>query len=209
MIFLSSPLKKLKNRMFRTLALCLVAMSAVALVPGTTAFTIIHHARGLGGLKSVSVQRSTSLYATTDEDQKLSVLEIPKETTESATAVNGEKLDEAEELSKTQVLMKQVKEAGLAGIISYAAWELAFWAVSVPVVVFGYNTAFGHFPDFSNSDDLAKLGAEAFAFVNFARLAVPLRIGLALSTTPWIQKNVVETFKLDKKDEKDNTTTTE
>ena len=41
---------------------------------------------------------------------------------------------------------------------------------------------------------MEKLGAEAFAFVNFARLAVPLRIGLALSTTPWIDDNVVQKF---------------
>jgi hypothetical protein len=49
----------------------------------------------------------------------------------------------------------------------------------------------GHWPDFSNGEDLQKLGAEAFAFVNFARFAVPLRIGLALSTTPWIDQNIV------------------
>ena len=36
--------------------------------------------------------------------------------------------------------------------------------------------------------------AEAFAFVNFARFAVPLRIGLALSTTPWIQTNILDRF---------------
>jgi len=41
---------------------------------------------------------------------------------------------------------------------------------------------------------MQKLGAEAFAFVNFARFAVPLRIGLALSTTPWIQKNILDRF---------------
>jgi len=52
----------------------------------------------------------------------------------------------------------------------------------------------GHWPDFSDQEDLKKLGAEAFAFVNFARFAVPLRIGLALSTTPWIQENVVDKF---------------
>jgi hypothetical protein len=43
-------------------------------------------------------------------------------------------------------------------------------------------------------EDQKKLGAEAFAFVNFARFAVPLRIGLALSTTPWIDENVVKKF---------------
>jgi hypothetical protein len=51
-----------------------------------------------------------------------------------------------------------------------------------------------HWPDFSDADDVKKLGAEAFAFVNVARFAVPLRIGLALSTTPWIQKNIIERF---------------
>jgi hypothetical protein len=58
-----------------------------------------------------------------------------------------------------------------------------------------------HWPDLSNSEDLQKLGAEAFAFVNFARFAVPLRIGLALSTTPWIQKNVIDQFKKEKGEE--------
>ena len=41
---------------------------------------------------------------------------------------------------------------------------------------------------------MAKLGAEAFAFVNVARFAVPLRIGLALSTVPWVQANIVDRF---------------
>lgn len=88
--------------------------------------------------------------------------------------------------------MKQVKDAGTAGIISYAFWELAFWLISIPVCLIGYQQVTGHWPDLSNSEDVAKLGAEAFAFVNVARLAVPLRIGLALSTTPWIQQNIVE-----------------
>ncbi len=41
---------------------------------------------------------------------------------------------------------------------------------------------------------MQKVGAEAFAFVNFARFAVPLRIGLALSTAGWIDENVVKKF---------------
>jgi hypothetical protein len=103
-------------------------------------------------------------------------------------------VQEDEQMSETQKLMKQVKDAGVAGVISYALWELGFWMLSVPVVIFGYNAAVGHFPDLSEKDDLAKLGAEAFAFVNFARFAVPLRIGLALSTTSWIQSNVVDKY---------------
>ena len=109
---------------------------------------------------------------------------------------------EEEELSESQKLLKKVKEAGTAGIISYALWELGFWAISVPVCSFAFYEATGHWPDFSNKEDMAKLGAEAFAFVNFARFAVPLRIGLALSTTPWIDKNIVKKFI--KKDDDNN-----
>ncbi|KOO23834.1 hypothetical protein Ctob_000765 [Chrysochromulina tobinii] len=91
-------------------------------------------------------------------------------------------------------MMQKVKDAGVAGIISYIFWEWAFWGVSVPVSLFGFYEVTGHYPDFSNSEDLQKLGAEAFAFVNVARFAVPLRIGLALGTTPWVQENIVNKF---------------
>lgn len=120
----------------------------------------------------------------------VAVLDPP---TEQATA--DDECDVPEEESETQKLMRQVKESGTAGVVSYALWELAFWAFSVPVCVFGYREVTGHWPDLSNADDQKKLGAEAFAFVNFARFAVPLRIGLALSTTPWIQKNIIDNFK--------------
>jgi len=118
---------------------------------------------------------------------------------EPTKATTDEECAIPEEMSETQKLMKQVKESGTAGVISYALWEWAFWAISLPVCIFAYRELTGHWPDFSDKEDLEKLGAEAFAFVNFARFAVPLRIGLALSTTPWIQKNIVDTFM--KKDE--------
>jgi hypothetical protein len=62
-----------------------------------------------------------------------------------------------------------------------------------------------HWPDLNDKDDISKLGAEAFAFVNFARFAVPLRIGLALGTIPWIQENIVDVFLVDEEsnDDKD------
>lgn len=112
----------------------------------------------------------------------------------------GKKKEEAkeepeEELSEGKKLMQKVKDAGTAGIISYIFWEWAFWGVSVPVALFGFKEVTGAWPDFSSQEDLSKLGAEAFAFVNVARFAVPLRIGLALSTTPWVQSNLVDKFK--------------
>jgi hypothetical protein len=114
------------------------------------------------------------------------------------------KEEEEKELSQSEKLLKQVKESGKAGILSYALWELAFWAISVPVCVFGYYELVGHMPDFSSPEDLSKLGGEAFAFVNFARLAVPLRIGLAISTTPWIQDNIMDKYFSNDDDEEAN-----
>ena len=99
-----------------------------------------------------------------------------------------------DEPSEAKQLLQRIKDAGVAGAVSYAAWELAFWAASVPVCLVAYYQLTGHWPDFSDQDDMTKLGAEAFAFVNVARFAVPLRIGLALSTVPWVQANIIDRF---------------
>ena len=112
-----------------------------------------------------------------------------------ALATDTESKEEEEDL------MQKVKDSGLAGVISYAAWELAFWLFSIPVALFGYKELAGHWPDFSDKEDMAKLGAEAFAFVNFARFAVPLRLGLALSTTEWVKENIVDIYFPKKEDE--------
>jgi len=143
---------------------------------------------GFGGNKEEEAKEEAS--------SAVAVLEEEPEITNATLAIDEECVvpEEVEELSETQKLMKQVKESGTAGVISYALWELGFWTISVPVCVFGYREVTGHWPDFNNQEDLQKLGAEAFAFVNFARFAVPLRIGLALSTTPWIQENLVDKF---------------
>mmetsp|Transcript_24996 Transcript_24996/g.39264 ORF Transcript_24996/g.39264 Transcript_24996/m.39264 type:complete len:177 (-) Transcript_24996:201-731(-) len=157
---------------------------------------------------SFSVRPTSAISRQTDMQSNHWVLSAvdQKEATSEATQTNGAAAEavveeEEEELSETKKLLQKVKQAGTAGAISYAAWELAFWGISVPVCVVGYKQLTGHWPDFSNSEDLQKVGAEAFAFVNFARLAVPLRIGLALSTTPWVEENVVKKFKKDESTE--------
>ena len=48
-----------------------------------------------------------------------------------------------EEQSEAEKMMQQIKDAGVAGVISYAAWELAFWAVSVPVCIVAYQQVTG------------------------------------------------------------------
>ena len=82
---------------------------------------------------------------------------------------------------------------------------LTFHALVKTLNFHTFSCHYRHWPDFQDKDDLSKLGAEAFAFVNFARFAVPLRIGLALGTTPWVQENIVDKFLSDKEKEKDTT----
>jgi len=89
----------------------------------------------------------------------------------------------------------KIKAFGKAGIISYIFWELIFWGVSFPIAAVTFYKATGHLPDLSNSDDMKALGTEAFAVINIARLANPLRFGLALTTAPWIQRNILDKMK--------------
>lgn len=87
--------------------------------------------------------------------------------------------------------MTQIKSLGAAGAISYALWELAFWVIGGGGAVLAYLAAKGHLPDFSTQEEIAEVTGEAFLFINGARFLVPLRIGLAVSTTPFIRDNVV------------------
>lgn len=112
-----------------------------------------------------------------------------------------EETEAEEELPESKKMMQQVKDAGIAGIISYIFWEWAFWGASVPFGIYTYYGLTGHFPDFSDPEDQKQLAGEAFAFVNVARFAVPARISAALATTPWVKENVVEKFGLEKEEE--------
>jgi len=149
------------------------------------------------GLRKNVVEDTSTITAVAVPEDETATLEVVESEVQPVT----DEVKVEEEVSETKKLLKRVKEAGTAGVISYALWELGFWTISVPVCIFGYREVTGHWPDFSSKEDLEKVGAEAFAFVNFARFAVPLRIGLALSTTPWIQKNVVDRF-MKKEEEK-------
>jgi hypothetical protein len=97
------------------------------------------------------------------------------------------------------MMMDQIKGAGTAGAVSLFLWELAFWAISIPVAIGTFVQLTGGFPDFNDSEDVAKVGAEAFAFANVARLALPVRIALAVATIPWVQENIVNTSWFPKK----------
>ena len=99
-----------------------------------------------------------------------------------------------EEEDETKKGFAAIKSAGKAGAISLFLWEAAFWILAVPVCAVGYKQTTGHFPDFTDKSDLSVLGAEVFAFANAARFALPLRIGLAIGTIPFVQENIVDRF---------------
>ena len=91
--------------------------------------------------KRCNTQRNLILKAADDSKSDVGLLE-PKQavSTESPTQTNGAKAEtdvvvveeeEEEELSETKKLLKKVKQAGTAGAISYALWELGFWGVSL------------------------------------------------------------------------------
>ena len=90
--------------------------------------------------------------------------------------------------------MDDMKKYGVAGTLAYILTELAFWAVAFPVAsTTFYNTA-GHWPDFSDGGDRATVIGSIFLGANVARLAVPLRFGVAFAAAPWVDENIVKRF---------------
>lgn len=172
--------------------------SSVLLVVATLAcahgFTATLASRPMSATRPVSASHLTMKAAQEEEKKGLAAFFGGNKQVEGKvvpTKKGGKAAEEPEE----QGTMDKIKAAGTAGIISYVFWEWAFWGVSIPVCIAGYQAATGHWPDFSDAEDQKKLAGEAFAFVNVARFAIPLRIGLALSTTPWVQNNIVDKFK--------------
>jgi hypothetical protein len=167
-------------------------MSLLALLPAIAGFTL-----PIAPLTPSVRMRHPTMVATTELDE---LREVNRQLQRDLDALGLRGADrtlltsaepQSDEPSVKQ-LLQRIKDAGVAGAVSYAGWELLFWVASVPVCFVAFYGVSGHFPDFSNQDDVAALGAEAFAFVNVARFAVPLRIGLALSTAPWVQANVID-----------------
>jgi len=83
-------------------------------------------------------------------------------------------------------LLPQLIKLGMASVLSYAVWEGGFWKVHVGP---------------SKVEDPGRAGADAFAFVNLARWAIPFRIGLTVGTDPWVDEDVLHRFGLKKQAE--------
>ena len=67
--------------------------------------------------------------------------------------------------------------------------------MAFPVAAALFTQANGHAPDLFNSgEDRAAVIASIFVGANVARLAVPLRFGVALAAAPWVDENIVQRF---------------
>ena len=114
--------------MLRVSALTLL----VAMLPATASF-------------SLGVAPATRRFVSASQSQAAVALRT------TATPMMVEAKEDGEDKEN---MMQQVKDAGVAGIISYVFWEWAFWGVSVPVCIFGYYEVRQHI-------DLAWLGLGA------------------------------------------------
>ena len=79
-----------------------------------------------------------------------------------------------------------------AGVVAYILTELAFWAIAFPVAAATLFFTAGHWPDLGDGADRAAVLGFVFAGANVARLAVPLRFGVAFAAAPWCDENIVK-----------------
>jgi len=85
------------------------------------AFTI----PSLPSVRQVSLVPHRMAEETDTIEKPIIAVEKVEETKQALTSQITEKKDE-EKLSETKILMQKVKDAGVAGIISYAAWEVSY-----------------------------------------------------------------------------------
>ena len=107
-------------------------------------------------------------------------------------------MPENKDQTNSEQLLQKIKEMGPAGIISYGVVQIAFQGLSFVICLGLFYKTTGHWPDFSDPEDAAAFGGGAFAFVNVARLAVPLRMALAFGGASWIQKNILDPKKTER-----------
>ena len=103
--------------------------------------------------------------------------------------------EQGQTMDERKALVQKIKDAGLAGIVSYGLVQLAFFGAAVPIGLFGYYQATGHWPDLSNAEDQGQVAAEVFAFLSLSRLLIPLRIALALGMAQGVQTKILDRFR--------------
>lgn len=81
----------------------------------------------------------------------------------------------------------QIKAAGVSGVASYVITELGFWAISFPIIIASFHASTGEWLNISIDEDRLKILTYSAGFLSIARLAVPLRLGLAVYLQPYVK----------------------
>ena len=92
-------------------------------------------------------------------------------------------------------LGEKIKNAGLAGTIAYIITEIGFWALGIPVIVSSYHASTGDWLSFTDAEERSQILKLTAGFAGAARLAVPLRLSLAVLLTPKV-KNILKESRL-------------
>eukprot|EP00325_Prymnesiales_sp_UTEX-LB-985_P013881 CAMPEP_0174755418 /NCGR_PEP_ID=MMETSP1094-20130205/106236_1 /TAXON_ID=156173 /ORGANISM="Chrysochromulina brevifilum, Strain UTEX LB 985" /LENGTH=359 /DNA_ID=CAMNT_0015961307 /DNA_START=26 /DNA_END=1105 /DNA_ORIENTATION=+ len=161
------------------LSLSLLSVSAVvALTPGTLAIT-----RATNPRHSVITATAPSVAATNLVANVVS--SVPQEERKVELAEQ-----EADEQAKAQALLQKVKEAGLAGGLSYFVVELTFFAVALPIGYYAWHASTGEWlqPLFLLEEDGAegkvRLLGLILSYIVLLKSLFPLRLGATLLLTP-------------------------
>ena len=85
-------------------------------------------------------------------------------------------------------LAQKIKKGGASATIAYLGTELAFWTLSIPVIITSYHSSTGEWLNIANAEERNQILLLSTGVLSIARLAVPLRLGLALYLTPYVDK---------------------
>ena len=103
----------------------------------------------------------------------------------------------------TAELRKQIKDAGVAGVISLLAVRVLWLGVSVPLAVFAYYQATGTWPNPFDQAQVAQCIAYGAAYFGMSSALLPIRIALSLGLIPAIDKYLVKPIFGNRKDSDD------
>lgn len=89
-------------------------------------------------------------------------------------------------------LQDKIKSTGISGTIAYILTELAFWAATAPMILSSYHGDTNEWLNIADPNDQAKFLVLSTGFVTAIRFAVPLRLAIAISLTPFVEKHITK-----------------
>ena len=110
------------------------------------------------------------------------------------TLVASEDGEQPDEQPQAEQMLQQVKDAGIAGVVSYFLVECTFFAIAMPVGYFGWHQTTGEWLDPSvllrSGDDEAKIALVALivGYIFALKTLLPVRLGGTLLLTPYTRR---------------------